>query len=81
MVGLMIVAGVWTGVGFSNLKNCWTRIRTRVHKFWNKSRVGVWKSDSGVKRNFWLAKFLTSHHVCMDRVIFCIPNMLMKLIL
>jgi len=25
----MIVAGVWTGVGFSNFKNCWTRIRPR----------------------------------------------------
>jgi len=23
----MIVAGVWTGVGFSNLKNCRTRIQ------------------------------------------------------
>jgi len=38
----MIAATVWTGVGFSNLKNCWTRIQ----KFWNRSRVGVWKSDS-----------------------------------
>jgi len=33
----MIVAGV----GFSNLKNC----RTRIQKFWNRS--GVSKSDSG----------------------------------
>ena len=39
----MIVAGVWTGVGFSNLKNC----RTRIEKFWNRSGVGIWKSDSG----------------------------------
>jgi len=39
----MIVAGVWTGVGFSNLKNC----RTRIQKFWNRSGVGVWKRDSG----------------------------------
>jgi len=39
----MIAAGVWTGVGFSNLKNC----RTRIEKFWNRSGVGVWKSDSG----------------------------------
>jgi len=39
----MIVAGVWAGVGFSNLKNC----RTRIQKFWNRSGVGVWKNDSG----------------------------------
>jgi len=37
----MIEAGVWTGV--SNLKNC----RTRISKFWNRSGVGVRKSDSG----------------------------------
>jgi len=42
----MIVAGVWTGVGFSNLKNSPTRIRTRILKYWNRSGVGVWKSDS-----------------------------------
>jgi len=30
----MIVAGVLTGVGFSNLKN----FRTRIKKFWNKRR-------------------------------------------
>jgi len=41
----MILAGVWTGVGFWNLKN--GRIRTRIQKFWNTSGVGVWKSDSG----------------------------------
>ena len=29
----MIVAGVWTGVGFSNLKNC----RIRIEKFWSRS--------------------------------------------
>ena len=39
----MIVAGVWTGVGFSILKNC----RTRIKKLWNRIGVGVWKSDSG----------------------------------
>ena len=39
----MIVTGVWTGVGFSILKNC----RTEIQKFWNRSGVGVWKSDSG----------------------------------
>jgi len=38
-VGSMIVAGVRTGVEFLN--------RTRIQKFWNWSRVGVWKSDSG----------------------------------
>jgi len=46
----MIVAGVWTGVGFSNLKNCLTRIRTRIPKFWNRSGVRVWQRDSG---NIW----------------------------
>jgi len=39
----MIVAGVWTSVGFSNLKN--SRNRTRIPKFWKRSVV--WKSDSG----------------------------------
>jgi len=39
----MIVARVWTGVGFSNWKN----FRNRIQKFWNRSGVGVWKSDSG----------------------------------
>ena len=29
----MIVAGVSTGVGFSNLKNCRTRIQTRMQNF------------------------------------------------
>jgi len=42
----MIVAGVWTGAGFSNLKNCLIRIQ----KFWNRSGVGDWKSDCG---NLW----------------------------
>jgi len=45
-VGSMIVAGVWTGVGFSNLKNSRTRFRNRIPKFWNRSGVGVWKNDS-----------------------------------
>jgi len=31
---------------------------------------------AGVKRNFWLANFLTSRHVLMRRVIFYIPNTL-----
>jgi len=39
---MMIVAGVWTEVGFSNFKNN----RTRIQKFWNRSGIGVWKSDS-----------------------------------
>ena len=42
----MIVAGVWTGVGFLNLKNSRTRIQSRIHKFWNRSGFGVWKIDS-----------------------------------
>jgi len=37
-------------------------------------------SGSGVRRNFWLAKFLTSHHVRMRKVIFYISNTLIKLI-
>ena len=48
MVGSMIVAGVWTGVGFSNLKNC--RTRAWIKKFWKMSGVGVWKNDSGHQR-------------------------------
>ena len=40
-----MVAGVWTGIGFSNLKKCWTRIR--IQKFWNRSWVRVWKCDCG----------------------------------
>jgi len=35
--------GVWTGVGFSNLKI----FRTRIQKFWYRSEVGVWKCDYG----------------------------------
>jgi len=31
-----MAAGVWTGVGFSNLKN----VRTRIKKSWNRSGVG-----------------------------------------
>ena len=42
-VGSM-VPGVWTGVGFLNLKNFQTW--TRIQKCWNRSGVGVWKSDS-----------------------------------
>ena len=38
-------------------------------------------SDSGVKRNFWLAKFLTSRHVRVHRVIFYISNTLRKLMI
>jgi len=45
----MIVVGVWTGVGFSNLENC----RNRIQKFWNRSGVGVWKSDSGHQTCAW----------------------------
>jgi len=48
----MIVAGVWTGVGFSNWKN----FRTRIQRFWNSTRVGVWRSDSG--QLWWKRTFL-----------------------
>jgi len=54
----MIVAGVWTGVGFSNSKNWRTWFRTRIPKFWNRNGVGVWKCDSG---HLWFA------HVDTDR--------------
>jgi len=47
MVGSIIVAGVAIGVGFSNLKNNGSRIRNRIKKFWSRSGVGLWKSDSG----------------------------------
>jgi len=47
MVGSMTVPGVRTGVGFSKLKNCWTRLWIWIQKFLNRSGVGVWKSDSG----------------------------------
>ena len=43
----MTVTAVWTGVRFSNLKDC----RTRIKKFWNRSGVRVWKCDSG---HLWL---------------------------
>jgi len=43
----IIVTGVRTGVGFSNVKNYQTRKRTRIQKFCNKSGVGVRKTDSG----------------------------------
>jgi len=35
----------------------------------------------GVKRNFWIAKFLTSLHVRMLRVTFYISNTLTKLMM
>jgi len=47
--GSMMAARVWIGVGFSNLKNF--RTQTRIQKFWNRSGVGFWKSDSGHRGN------------------------------
>jgi len=44
------------------------------------SRVGT-SSNASVKRNFWLAKFLTSRHVCVLRVTFCMSNTLRKLMI
>jgi len=38
----------------------------------------VVEDTSGVKRNFWLAKFLTTRHVRMHKVIFYISNTLRK---
>ena len=63
-VGSMIVARVWTGVGFSNLKNSRTRMRTRIQKFWNRSGVRVWKNYPGhlcYKDKLW-------NHSCMDAI-------------
>jgi len=37
------------------------------------SDVIVAHKFTGVKRNFWLAKFLTSNHVRMHRVMFYMP--------
>jgi len=34
-----------------------------------------------VKRNFWLAKFLTSRHMRMHRIIFYLSNTLRKLMI
>jgi len=45
VVGWM-TTGVWTGVGFSDLKNFPTRTLNRIKKFRNRSGVGVWTSDS-----------------------------------
>jgi len=45
--------------------------------FWNS--VGGW--ITGVKRNFWLAKFLISRHMRMHRVTFYISNTLRKLMI
>jgi len=38
-------------------------------------------NKTGVRRNLWLAKFLTSHHVRMHRVIFYISNTVTNLII
>jgi len=63
-----------------------------IHNFWlrtqilarNKNtefcQIRLRLSGSGVKQNFWHAKFLTSHHVRMHRVMFYIPKTLTKLI-
>jgi len=55
-VGSM-VAGVWTEFGFSNLKNFWSS--NRIKKFWNRSGVEVWKSDSGHLWRWSESLFLT----------------------
>ena len=39
-----MVASVWTGVGFLKKKY---PTRIRIKKFWNRSGVEVWKTDSG----------------------------------
>jgi len=48
-----IVAQVWTGIGFSIWKNFRTRIQ--IQKFWNRSGVGVWRSDS---KHQWCARVI-----------------------
>jgi len=64
----MIVAGVWTGVGFSKLKNS----RTRIQKFWNRSGVGVWKSDSGYL--WWSRQVRNRSHASMRISFICLTR-------
>jgi len=52
----MIVAGDWTGVGFSNLENSRMRIQIPIQKFWNRSGVGVSKIEK-----LW-------NHSCMEAI-------------
>jgi len=69
----------WTGLGLD-----WIRTTTNVVDFGSDPGCKMhqnYRSRTGVKRNFWLAKFLTSHHVRMHRVILYIPNTLIKLII
>jgi len=57
----------------------WLQIVSKIYD-WNLICADLMEKISGVKRNFWLAKFLTSHHVRMHRVNIYIPNTLIKLI-
>jgi len=47
MVGSMIAAGVWTGVGFLNLKNSWTGSGPRFKNFETGAELVSEKIDSG----------------------------------
>ena len=66
----MIVAGVWTGVGLSNLKNSQTPVRSRIQTFWNRSGVGVWKSDSG---HLWELAYIDLPEI-ENKTVECLPN-------
>ena len=57
------------------------RIRENYHWVPIIREIGSLHVHTGVKRNFWLTKFLTSHQARMHRVIFYIPNTLIKLII
>jgi len=50
-----MVAGVWRGVAFSNLKKFWTRIS--IQNFWNWTGVGIWKCDHGDHGRNFVAKY------------------------
>jgi len=51
-------------------------VKLRLETLVRSVGANQWWSLIGVKRNFWLAKFLTSRHVRTHRVIFYISNML-----
>jgi len=50
------------------IEDCPLAMKRNITKQLLRVRGSVWDCDSiraGVKRNFWLAKFLTLHHPCM----------------
>jgi len=66
---------------FSGSRDVFTGFLARsVQEFWWIKGLPA-TTVAGVKQNFWLAKFLTSHHVRMHRLIFYIENTLINLIM